>query len=151
MFKSQVLAIVLCTLFAVILPPRMVAQESWQPVTVAPDLKVMSAEFGAFPAGKGPKDRKGKAVVFTPTDKADKAGFSYGWRIKLRTPRKTVHVYPVWGDHATDQKVQLGSAETIVDGYIYRDWDEVGAAKPRHSVTVYIEGKPVRTFVYFTN
>jgi hypothetical protein len=120
------------------------------PLLIAPDLTVVSAEFGAFPSGKGPKDKKGKAVVFVPTDHADKIGFSYGWRIKLETPRKTVHVYPAWSDH-NDVKVRLGAAEPIVDGYIYQDWDEVGAVKHKHSMTVYIEGTPVKTFEYFTN
>lgn len=132
-------------------PLNAVARDFWQPVTIAPDLKIISAEFGAFPAGKGPKDKKGKAVAFIPTENIDKDGFSYGWRIKLETPRKVVHVYQVWGDHAKEESMQLGAAETIVDGYIYRDWDEVGAKQHRHSVTAYIEGKPEKTFVYFTH
>jgi len=127
------------------------AGESKPLKVIAPDLVVEAAEFGAFPAGKGPRDRKGKEVVFVPTEHVDKVGFSYGWRIKLQTPRKTVHVYPVWGDHAKEQKIQLGAVEKVVDGYIYHDWDEVGAKEHRHSVTVYVEGTPVKSFVYFTN
>ena len=57
--------------------------------TIAPDLKVVSAQFGAFPADKGPGERKGKDVVFKRTNHVKEVGFSYGWRFKLDTSRKS--------------------------------------------------------------
>lgn len=118
--------------------------------TIAPDLKVVSAEFGAFPADKGPAERKGKDVVFKKTNHVKKVGFSYGWRIKLDTPRKSVRVYEIWDNR--ESKPGKGESVEIVDGYIYQDWDVVmGTRKGKHTVEVFLEGVPVKKFVYFVH
>ncbi|HMP54315.1 MAG TPA: hypothetical protein PKD05_22410 [Candidatus Melainabacteria bacterium] len=118
--------------------------------TIAPDLKVVSAQFGAFPADKGPGERKGKDVVFKRTNHVKEVGFSYGWRIKLDTSRKSVRVYAIWDDR--ESKPGKGESVEIVDGYIYQDWDVVmGTRKGKHTVEVFLEGVPVKKFVYFVH
>lgn len=118
--------------------------------TIAPDLKVVSAEFGAFPADKGPAERKGKDVVFKKTNHVKEVGFSYGWRIKLDTLRKSVKVYEIWDER--ESKPGKGGSVEIVDGYIYHDWDVVmGTRKGKHTVEVFLEGAPVKKFVYFVH
>ncbi|MBI1267876.1 MAG: hypothetical protein GC193_10650 [Cryomorphaceae bacterium] len=119
-------------------------------VTIAPDLKVVSADFGAFPNGKGPMKLKGKEVVFKKTDHVREIGYSYGWRIKLDTPRKFVRVYEIWDDQ--QKKPGKGRSVEIVDGLIFDDWDVVmGTRKGKHTVEVFLEGSPVKKFVYFVH
>lgn len=139
-------------LIPVLLLQTFVAASAKSPyiATIAPDLKVVSAEFGAFPSDKGPGERKGREVVFKKTNQVKKIGFSYGWRIKLDTPRKSVKVYEIWDERET--KPGDGESVEIVDGYIYHDWDVVmGTKKGKHSVEVFLEGKPVKKFVYFVH
>lgn len=119
-------------------------------ITVAKDITVVSAEFGAFPFQKGPQTLRGRKVVFSPTNDVNKIGFSYGWRIKLKTPRRAVRVYEVW--NGAKQGTGEGEDVQIVDGYIYHDWDVVmGTRKGKHTVEVFIEGVPVKTFAYFVH
>lgn len=118
--------------------------------TIAPDLKVVSAQFGAFPADKGPGERKGKDVVFKRTNHVKEVGFSYGWRIKLDTSRKSVRVYEIWDEQ--QKKPGKGQSVEIVDGLIFDDWDVVmGTRKGKHTVEVFLEGVPVKKFVYFVH
>lgn len=118
--------------------------------TIAPDLKVVSAQFGAFPADKGPGERKGKDVVFKRTNHVKEVGFSYGWRIKLDTSRKSVRVYEIWDEQ--QKKPGKGQSVEIVDGLIFDDWDVVmRTRKGKHSVEVFLEGVPVNKFVYFVH
>jgi hypothetical protein len=120
------------------------------PVTLAPDLKIVSAEFGAFPDGKGPKERQGKTVEFVPTNRVRKVGYSYGWRIKLETPRKAVNVYEIW--ETRNPQPGKGEMVSVADGYIYDDWDVVMGTRPgKHTLTVCVEHVPVKTFTYFVN
>lgn len=114
---------------------------------LAPDLKVLSAEFGRFPTDKGPRNLNGRDVVFQKTNKVKGVGFSYGWRIKLDTSRKSVDVYEVWDGKKTVP--EQGRAYEVKDGYIYHDWDVVmGTRKGKHTVEVYVEKRPIKKFTY---
>lgn len=118
--------------------------------SISNDLGIERAEFGRFPNGKGPRDLKGKNVVFRPSHKVDAIGFSYGWRIKLKTSQKSVHVFEIWDDRKTERG--LGDPIKVVDGFIYHDWDVVmGTRKGKHSVEVFIEKQPIKKFVYFVH
>lgn len=141
-------AIVMTQVLAPALLPWACAGD-FKTVVVAPDLSITAAEFGAFPFKKGPRDLKGKHVVFKPTDKVKESGFSYGYRLTLKTSRKQVRVFQKWSSHP-DQKLQPGDPVDVVDGYIYSDWDEpTGSTKGKRELTVYVEQKPVKKFVYF--
>jgi len=125
--------------------------ENWRlPVQIEPDIKVISVDFGAFPKGKGPHDLKGQQVVFKKTQNVDKEGYSYGWRMKLDTTRKEVHINEAWGEHESDEKKPPGALEDVVDGYVYHDWDEsIGKDTGKKFVTVYCEAHPVKTLTFF--
>ena len=119
-------------------------------IVIAPDLKVVSAQFGAFPAKKGAAERKGKEVVFKETNQVKETGFSYGWRMKLDTPRKSVKVYEIFDNR--EEKPGEGEAVQIEDGFIYHDWDVVmGTRKGKHTVEVFLDGKSAKKFTYFVH
>jgi hypothetical protein len=120
------------------------------PKSIAHDFTVVRAEFGRFPNGKGPHELKGKHVVFQRSNNVDSTGYSYGWRIRLETPRKSVHVFEVWDERNSEPA--MGDPVDVVDGYIYHDWDVVmGTKKGKHSVEVFIEKQPIKKFVYFVH
>ncbi|MDZ4834221.1 MAG: hypothetical protein SGJ27_10630 [Candidatus Melainabacteria bacterium] len=143
--RTLVLSIILLLQIA----PSVGAKDSL-PIFLASDLRVLSADFGRFKVGSGPKDLKGKNISFQKTNKVSATGYSYGWRIRLDTPRKTVHVFEIWDDKNTQP--QIGDPVEVVDGYIYHDWDVVtGTTRGKHTVEIFLEKQPVKKLVYFVN
>lgn len=110
-------------------------------------LKVVSAEFGRFPDGKGPRNLTGKNVVFEKTNRVGSSGYSYGWRLALDSSLKSIKVFEKWDSRGS---VGVGTTYSIMDGMVYHDWDVVmGTRKGRHTVELFINKKPIKKFVYF--
>ena len=54
-------ALILISILALQVFTAVLAKDAFL-TTIAPDLKVVSVEFGAFPADKGPGERKGNSL-----------------------------------------------------------------------------------------
>lgn len=114
--------------------------------TASSDVEIVSAEFGRFPEGKGPRQLPGKEVVFEKTSKVGKAGYTCGWKIALNTTLKSVMVSEKWDGN---DKLVSSTKYGVIDGLIYHDWDvAMGTRKGKHSVEVSVNDTPVKKFVY---
>lgn len=131
----QFLALILATLFVA---SPMFARDGSKPLKeIAPDLVVESFDFGKFPVGHGPGDVPAEKVKFIPVKvvKKNKLGFSYGYRLKVKTPRPKIlwrHKMRVEG---RDHEIPISS------GLYYKDWDIVsGYPKGRYEIRGWVEG-----------
>ncbi len=120
--------------------------EDSKPSSATSEVEIVSAEFGRFPDGKGPRQLPGKEVVFEKTNKVGASGYTYGWKIALNTTKKTVTVSEKWDGN---DKLVSSTAYGVIDALIYHDWDVVlGTRKGKHSVEVSVNKMPVKKFVY---
>ncbi|MDR3616001.1 MAG: hypothetical protein P4L53_20760 [Candidatus Obscuribacterales bacterium] len=111
------------------------AEEKEHLKVIAPDLIVESFEGGKFPKHHAPSD-KPKKVIFIPTKESKDPGFTYGYRIKLKTTRKEVNVKEQF--EAFPAK-SVGRMEKPIDGCIYRDWEDEALTVPNYWVKVWLE------------
>ena len=133
------------SLMALLSPPAWCQDSNAQPVSS--EVEIVSAEFGRFPEGKGPRQLPGKEVVFERANKVGKSGYTYGWKIALNTALKSVSVSEKWDEN---DKMVSSTRYGVIDGLIYHDWDVVmGTRKGKHSVEVSVNGMPVKKFVYY--
>lgn len=102
---------------------------------IAPDLVVESCELGKFPDHHAPSDKQNK-VIFIPTIVSKCCGYSFGYRIKLRTTRKQVKIAEQFEGFPS---TPAGRMETPKNGLIYRDWDDGGVRKGPYWVRIWVE------------
>ncbi|MBI2305826.1 MAG: hypothetical protein HYU78_00855 [Rhodocyclales bacterium] len=129
----------------------------------APDVEIVSAEFGLFEEGKG------NEIVFQPSAVVPRAvGQRYGWIIEVRTKKRSLAVREeyVLPDAAKAKEADSQVAKNLhipdlrrsqvsqrqlvpVDGQIVGEWS-VGPDEPagRRRLQVSIEGQAAATFDY---
>lgn len=132
----------------------------------APDVEIVSAEFGLFEEGKG------NEIVFQPAAVVPRAvGQRYGWIIELRTKKRSLavreeYVLPGKPDAATAKEADSQVAKNLhipdlrrsqvsqrqlvpVDGQIVGEWS-VGPDEPagKRRLQVSVEGQVAATFDY---
>ncbi len=114
---------------------------------VAPDLVIENAEQGAYckvdekTHDVDPRDLKPLSVI------PRKHSFMFGWRMAIKTSRKSVLVQ----ERSADGKGKSGMPFQAVPkfGYIYNFTDIVaGVGKGKYSKTIFVEDLPVKTFTY---
>lgn len=127
--------------------PAMTQSRPHQPVKIiAPDLIIETAEQGAFydktykrAQDIDPRNFKPLNVIPRPHS------FMFGWRMKVKTTRKSILVQ----ERSKDEKGRQGQPFRAVPkfGYICNCTDVVEGVGPgTESTTVYIENVPVATF-----
>lgn len=130
------------------------AKEEQPLKVISPDLIVESFEFGKFPEGKAPMDEvPNSKVKFFPTTVVKGRGFSYGYRLKLKTSRKQINWTHTVGsfarkksDEATKGKEKLHDVE---NGVVYFNFPIVdGFKKGKYWIKGWIEGQELPVLSY---
>jgi hypothetical protein len=121
----------------VILSGSVYAKDAQPLKVIAPDLIVETAEYGAFVS-------KGGVTKFVPTTTIGRPGLGeYGWRLKLKTTRDSVH-WSETGDNGP--KLVHVFTSKPEHGYIEHHLDWVNGIKGKFAITVNVENVPVKTF-----
>jgi len=119
------------------------------PLNVAPDLTVLSVEFGKFAPHHAPIETDDVSrTVFTPCTSVDDSHCYWGFRVRVKSTRKKVRFSISDAFGKGDPVMQ--KQETPFNGYLYSSgWDIVqGFRIPGivYKPTVFIEDEPVRSF-----
>ena len=146
---------------ALFLATSLVASPVWskehkEPLKViAPDLIVESCEFGKFPHKFAPMDEvPHEKVKFIPTNIAEGFGYSYGYRLVLKTSRKKVHWTHVVGaspgvDPSKAKPRKIQPEKVTGDGIFYFNFPIVaGYGKGKYWIKVWVEDEPLPVMYY---
>lgn len=110
----------------------------------------MAFEFGKFKDGHSPSDHTKGAIEFEPLKKpvANTVGYSYGYRILVKSPEALVRVLNSSSLIPRDPPKGRGQLVKIDQGAIYYDWPIDGFSNGKYLVKVWINDLPLPPLRY---
>lgn len=119
-------------------------------VASATDFSVNAFEFGRFPEGHSPSDHAKGEIKFEALKRpiANKVGYSYGYRIRIKSRKAFVRVLNSSTLIPRDPPSGRGKLTKIDEGAIYYDWPIDGFSNGKYLVKVWLNDVPLPPLHY---